>query len=116
MPNNLPRSGAASGVDAGDALQRGKRDRECLMSESKTQDVVVFPIEQGASECFADDDPTGILWRAHTKEGSRRGAEFYNYGWVTGGDVILSKTSVGYLESTIDQATMKITHRLVNRR
>jgi hypothetical protein len=87
------------------------------MSESKTQHMtVVFPIGPRAGECFAEDDPTGILWRAHTKEGSRRGVEFYNYGKYTDAHYILSKTSVGYLESQIDPATMKVTHRLVNRR
>jgi hypothetical protein len=87
------------------------------MSESKTQHMtLVFPIGPGAGECFAADDPTGILWRAHEKEASRRRAELWNYGKYTDANYILSKTSVGYLESQIDPATMKVTHRLVNRR
>lgn len=73
--------------------------------------IYVLPIGPGAGECFAADDPTGILWRAHEEEASRRGAEFHNYGWVTNDNVILSKTSVGYLESQIDPGTIKVTHR-----
>src|SRR5262245_50455987 len=70
----------------------------------------VFPITPEAGGCFAKDDPTGILWRAHTSEASRRGAEFYNYGWATTDDAILSKTSAGYLDSQIDPTTMKVVH------
>jgi hypothetical protein len=73
--------------------------------------ICVFSIGPGAGECFVDNDPTGMLWRAHEEEASRRGAEFYNYGWVTDNNVILSKTSVGYLESQIDPGTIKVTHR-----
>jgi hypothetical protein len=40
-----------------------------------------------------------------------RCAESFNNGWVTDDNVILSKTSVGYLESQIDPGTKKVTHR-----
>ena len=72
--------------------------------------VYVFPICEGAGECFAEDDPTGILWRAHEEEAHRCGAEFYNYGWSNCGDEIASKTSKGILASKINPATMKVTH------
>jgi hypothetical protein len=72
--------------------------------------VYVFPICEGAGECFAEDDPTGILWRAHEEEAHRRGAEFWNYGKGTDENSIFSKTNIGFLYSEIDPATMKVTH------
>jgi hypothetical protein len=72
--------------------------------------MTVFPISEGAYKCFADNDPTRILWRAHEKEVRRRRAELWNYGKHTEDNYILSKTNIGYLESQIDPATMKVAH------
>jgi hypothetical protein len=83
-----------------------------MTTENETDEgVYVFPICEGAGDYFADNDPTGILWRAHEKEVRRRCAELWNYGKYTEDNYILSKTSVGYLESQIDPATMKVVHR-----
>ena len=47
----------------------------------------------------------------HGREAERQGAEFYNFGWVTNGPSIMSKTSRGYLDSEINPDTMLVTHQ-----
>jgi hypothetical protein len=95
------------------ALLGSPTRRKTMTNENETDEgVCAFPICEGASDCFADDDTTGILWRAHEKEASRLGAKLWNYGWATTANGIVSKTSIGYLESHIEPTTMKVAHRL----
>jgi hypothetical protein len=51
---------------------------------------------------------------AHEREGRRRQAEFYNFGWSAGGDEhhddICSKTSHGYLTTRRHRTTGKVEH------
>jgi len=56
------------------------------------------------------DDDWDRLGAAHEQEGLRNGAEFGNFGWVTGEDSITSKTSRGYLTSVMCRATGKVQH------
>ena len=70
-------------------------------------DGVKFFISPGAS----GDSPTEEkLLRSHEHEAAIQGADFFNYGWVQGGNGIASKTSRGILETTIDLETMEVRH------
>jgi hypothetical protein len=58
---------------------------------------------------FLSDDEAKLL-DEHEAEAERKGAEFYNFGKVTGEDYIHSKTSKGRLTTTIDRKTMEVSH------
>lgn len=50
-----------------------------------------------------------LMSEAHEQEAASVGVEIYNFGWVAGNDHILSKTSDGLLETTINKKG-KISH------
>jgi hypothetical protein len=66
-----------------------------------------FYIAPGA---ITGDPVEDRLLRSHEAEAAERQAEFYNYGWVSGGRGISSKTSRGILTSEIDPKTTQINH------
>lgn len=55
------------------------------------------------------------LLQAHLDEARSKGAEFYNLGWSTTDTGIASKTSLGILDSEVDEQG-KVTHQWVQRR
>jgi hypothetical protein len=65
------------------------------------------PVSEPDAELIVSDR----LWNEHELEAERLGAEFYNYGWYQSETDACSKTSKGYLSSTIDPATMQVTHQ-----
>jgi len=62
------------------------------------------------------DDDWDCLCAAHEQEGLRIGAEFRNFGWFNDGDSITSKTTAGYLTSSLCRATGEIEHHWETRR
>jgi hypothetical protein len=68
-----------------------------------------FPMGPGAT---TEDGVMNALWRAHDQEAQRLRAEFYNYGACTDDTFILSKTSRGYLETSVNPRTKEVSHRL----
>jgi hypothetical protein len=61
----------------------------------------VFPIASGAWQDANVSPEVAKLWQEHEAEADRKGVEFFNYGWSTADDGICSKTSAGYLETSI---------------
>jgi len=57
-----------------------------------------------------DDEYWDRLEVAHEQEAVRNRAEFYNFGWYTDDDSIMSKTDKGYLTSVLCRATGKFQH------
>jgi len=68
---------------------------------------VTFYCAPGASGVTPSEDK---MLRAHEAEAASHGAEFGNYGKVIGQNCILSKTSIGILETQIHPTTMTVSH------
>jgi hypothetical protein len=74
---------------------------------------VIFPIFPPSFEAEPQGDFDKLLF-FHEKEADLRKAEFYNFGWYSGGDEqhddICSKTSRGYLSTRRHRKTGKVEH------
>jgi hypothetical protein len=77
------------------------------IKKARRQRYVMFLFAPG----FECDDPVmNKLLREHEAEADRQGAEFWNYGKVQSDRAWYSKTSKGYLDSSIDAHTTEVTH------
>jgi hypothetical protein len=74
---------------------------------NETEDCYVFYMAPGAITGGPVEDK---MLREHESEAKKRGARFYNYGWVLGRNRICSKTTHGYLTTCIDPTTMRVRH------
>src|SRR5262249_41007269 len=69
--------------------------------------TIAFYIAPGASGASPAEEK---LLREHESEADDRGAEFYNYGWSSGGHWVCSKNAQGYFESRINPKNKRGRH------
>ena len=78
-----------------------------MHDDNNDEGYVIFYTAPGVE---TGDPVEDKLLRSHEAEAGKQRARFGNYGWVTGDNIITSKTTRGKLTSWIDPKTMTVEH------